>query len=130
MVLIEHQSTINPNMPLRLLSYITRIYEKLLAGRKSKLYGKKGLTLPRPEFMETHGSEVINMVFDEWRLDEALVVEREEGREEGIEIGIEKGIEEGVLRTARNAFAKGLALDTISDITGLDIDALRQLSAE
>jgi hypothetical protein len=28
-VLIEHQSTINPNMPLRLLMYISRIYEKM-----------------------------------------------------------------------------------------------------
>jgi hypothetical protein len=208
-VLIEHQSTINPNMPVRLLSYIARIYEKILAGRKSKLYGKKGLTLPRPEFivlyngvdpfpetetirlsdafaaanadalalglpkdkmlmrerldlelvatvynineghnraiverseklnwysvfigkvreyekelrggrkradfteaerdtidkaameraikwciarnilkefLETHGSEVVNMLFDEWKLEDALVVEREEGREEG-----------------------------------------------
>jgi hypothetical protein len=28
-VLIEHQSTINPNMPLRLLLYIARLYEKI-----------------------------------------------------------------------------------------------------
>ncbi|MDR1058036.1 MAG: Rpn family recombination-promoting nuclease/putative transposase, partial [Treponema sp.] len=41
-VIIEHQSTINPNMPLRLLSYITRIYEKITAGKKRSWYGKKG----------------------------------------------------------------------------------------
>ena len=29
-VLIEHQSTINPNMALRLLMYIGRVYEKIL----------------------------------------------------------------------------------------------------
>ena len=29
-VLIEHQSTLNPNMPLRLLLYIARIYEKII----------------------------------------------------------------------------------------------------
>lgn len=29
-VLIEHQSTINENMPVRLLNYVSRIYEKLL----------------------------------------------------------------------------------------------------
>jgi hypothetical protein len=28
-VLIEHQSTINPNMALRLLMYIARVYEQL-----------------------------------------------------------------------------------------------------
>jgi hypothetical protein len=50
-VIFEHQSTINPNMPLRLLSYITRIYEKLTAGKKRQWYGKKKFTLPRPEFI-------------------------------------------------------------------------------
>jgi hypothetical protein len=34
-------------------------------------------------FFEKNGSEVINMLFDEWKLEDALVVEREEGREEG-----------------------------------------------
>ena len=28
-ILIEHQSTINPNMALRLLMYIARVYEKI-----------------------------------------------------------------------------------------------------
>jgi hypothetical protein len=44
-VILEHQSTINPNMPLRLLSYIARIYEKISAGKK-RWYGKKGFTIP------------------------------------------------------------------------------------
>jgi hypothetical protein len=50
-VILEHQSTINPNMPLRLLSYIARIYEKITSGKKTRWYGKKGLILPRPEFI-------------------------------------------------------------------------------
>ncbi|MDR2096002.1 MAG: Rpn family recombination-promoting nuclease/putative transposase, partial [Treponema sp.] len=33
-VLLEHQSTINPNMALRLLMYIARIYEKLIDNKK------------------------------------------------------------------------------------------------
>jgi hypothetical protein len=190
----EHQSTINPNMPIRLLIYIARLYEKLLAGKN--LYGKKGIPIPRPEiivlyngpdpypdegilklsdmfenaaelgipvgeppavevivkvyninsghneerlkksqalegysvfiakarefeaetaqgrekprltaeerteamrravtwcidngilkeFLERNGSEVVNMLFEEWDMDTALAVEREEGREEG-----------------------------------------------
>ncbi len=47
-VLIEHQSTINPNMALRLLLYITRILEKKTQG--STLYSKRRLTIPNPEF--------------------------------------------------------------------------------
>ncbi|MDR2477573.1 MAG: Rpn family recombination-promoting nuclease/putative transposase [Treponema sp.] len=264
-VLIEHQSTINPNMPVRLLSYIARIYEKILSGKKNaKLYGKKGLSLPRPEFiilyngldscpdtmtirlsesfadvaslglpkdappdlelvarvyninkghnqaivqrseklngyaafiakvrdceaellggkkrggfskedraniekaamekavkwsithnilkdfMETHGTEVINMLFDEWKLEEALVVEREEGRAEGREEGREEGwaegreegrVEgreegwaegrvEGLELVARNLLTKGLPPALIQETTGLDMETIENL---
>jgi predicted transposase/invertase (TIGR01784 family) len=47
-VLIEHQSTINPNMALRLLMYIGRVYEKIVEGRN--IYSSKLLPIPRPEF--------------------------------------------------------------------------------
>ena len=33
-VLIEHQSTINDNVPVRLLMYIARVYEKILDREK------------------------------------------------------------------------------------------------
>jgi hypothetical protein len=209
-ILMEHQSTINPNMPLRILMYIARIYEKLTAGKN--IYGRKKLTVPRPqfivlyngaepypdeetlklsdlfadatslglsrealpalelevkvyninaghnedklkqsrtledysifiakareyeakaaagrkvsdltvderrramtqaiqwcinhntleEFLKSNSSEVMNMLMEEWDLDTALKVEREEGREEGWEKGWEKGREEERLNT-------------------------------
>jgi predicted transposase YdaD len=48
-ILIEHQSTINPNMPVRLLLYIARVYEKII--ERKKLYSETALALPRPEFI-------------------------------------------------------------------------------
>ena len=48
-VLIEHQSSINPNMALRLLMYIVKVYERILEGNKS-IYTTKRIHLPRPEF--------------------------------------------------------------------------------
>jgi predicted transposase/invertase (TIGR01784 family) len=48
-VLIEHQSTINNNIPLRLLMYIARIYEKIIKRRKR--YKNKLEKIPRPEFI-------------------------------------------------------------------------------
>src|SRR5215471_856700 len=45
-VLVEHQSTINPNMALRFSMYIGRIFEKTVKGRK--IYSKKPLSIPRP----------------------------------------------------------------------------------
>jgi hypothetical protein len=47
-ILIEHQSTINPNMALRLLMYIARVYEKILGDKN--VYTTKLLPIPRPEF--------------------------------------------------------------------------------
>ena len=33
-VLAEHQSTINPNMPIRCLEYVVRLYERLLDAQE------------------------------------------------------------------------------------------------
>jgi hypothetical protein len=225
-VLIEHQSTINPNMAIRLLMYIAKVYEKIIAERS--LYGRKKIFIPQPEFivlyngtepypdeallklsdafvdaeslgisrerlpdleltaniyninrghndpiirrceklggystfiakvreyeaelaggrkpqklsdeekekamtkairwcidqnilkpfLETHGSEVVNMLMSEWKLEDALVVEREEGREEGRE------------ETAKNALAEGLPVEIIHKITGLDFETIKSL---
>jgi predicted transposase/invertase (TIGR01784 family) len=48
-VLIEHQSTINPNMPLRMLLYITRNYEKICESKS--MYRTKLMEIPVPEFV-------------------------------------------------------------------------------
>jgi hypothetical protein len=48
-VLIEHQSTINPNMPVRMLIYISRTYEKIVD--KDGLYSTKKMSIPKPEFI-------------------------------------------------------------------------------
>ena len=47
-ILLEHQSTIGPNMPVRLLFYITALYEKMIP--RKELYGERKLVLPNPEF--------------------------------------------------------------------------------
>jgi predicted transposase/invertase (TIGR01784 family) len=48
-VLIEHQSTINPNMPLRMLLYVARVYEKITES--DNLYSNNEISLARPEFI-------------------------------------------------------------------------------
>ncbi len=47
-VLAEHQSTINENMPLRCLEYIARLYEKVQAP--TDRYLRKLSPIPAPEF--------------------------------------------------------------------------------
>ena len=47
-ILIEHQSSINPNMPLRFLLYIAQIYELLI--EKDSIYREKLMSIETPEF--------------------------------------------------------------------------------
>lgn len=49
LILIEHQSTINENMPLRLLMYLGRVYEKLTEA--NKIYATRRILLPAPHFI-------------------------------------------------------------------------------
>ena len=48
-VLIEHQSTINENMPLRCLMYVARVYEKIIEN--DNIYRDKLIKIPTPEFI-------------------------------------------------------------------------------
>ena len=54
-VLIEHQSTINNNMPLRFLLYIAREYEKILD--ENNIYKEKLVKIPTPEFIVLYNGE-------------------------------------------------------------------------
>ena len=218
-VLIEHQSTINPNMALRLLMYIGRIYEKITEGRN--IYSSKFFKIPRPEFfvlyngtdpypdervirlseafeklkslglaekdapsleltvrvininegrnkeiaarckklaeysafvarvrsfekklggkdealkeavkycqkhgilsgfLKLHAGEVLNMLFTEWNMDDALAVRYEEGREEGLETA--------KISIARNLLTEGATPDFVQKITGLDMETIENL---
>ena len=48
-MMIEHQTTINPNMPLRLLEYVSRIYGNMIDS-KSK-FSTQLIPLAKPEFI-------------------------------------------------------------------------------
>ena len=47
--LYEHQSTKNPNLPLRFLLYISHLYSRLTV--KENLYGEMIVQIPAPEFL-------------------------------------------------------------------------------
>ena len=47
--LYEHQSTKNPNLPLRFLLYISHLYSRLTV--KENLYGETIVQIPAPEFL-------------------------------------------------------------------------------
>lgn len=55
LILIEHQSTLNENMPLRMLMYLGRVYEKIVSERN--VYATKRIKLPVPHFLVLYSGE-------------------------------------------------------------------------
>lgn len=47
--LYEHQSTYNPNMPLRMLIYVADIYKKYVTSNELNLYGETQIKIPTPK---------------------------------------------------------------------------------
>ncbi|GHV25912.1 hypothetical protein FACS18948_0400 [Clostridia bacterium] len=225
-VLMEHQSSVNLNMPLRLLLYVGRTYEKLIP--QDVIYRKARYKIPKPEFIVlyngveeqpdetilslsdafesadnlggelsgkaalelnvrvlnvnpghnehilkasstlddysvfitrvrdndkhgmklsaaveeaitfciTHGiladfltkngSEVYNMLFTEFRIEDALAIAREEGELEGERRGERRGELRGKLETARGLLGLGLSLESIALATQLPIEQLER----
>ena len=58
------------------------------------------------------------MIFTEWNWDDALEVAREEGLEDGLEL------------TARNALVKGFSVQTVQEITGLNLETIEEIKAK
>ena len=72
-VLIEHQTTINPNMPLRFLSYVDEIYRMQTQSQQRKIYGKKLIKLPAPEFYVFYDGEDSSFDHETLRLSDAFL---------------------------------------------------------
>ena len=51
MSVYEHQSTFNPNMPLRLMEYVGRLYSGYISRNKFNKYGEKLIPLPTPKLV-------------------------------------------------------------------------------
>ena len=74
-VLIEHQSTINNNMAVRLFLYSARIYEKII-NRKS-LYKKKQVKIPVPKFIVLYNGDKPFPEYTEQKLSDSYVIQQE-----------------------------------------------------
>ncbi len=57
MNLFEHQSTYNPNMPLRGFSYFARLYEQYISEHDLDIYGTKSVKIPAPRYIVFYNGE-------------------------------------------------------------------------
>ena len=51
MTLIEHQSSYNPNMPLRGLIYFAKLYQIYVSNKDEDLYGQTLIKIPAPKYV-------------------------------------------------------------------------------
>ena len=79
------------------------------------------------DFLKDHGSEVVNMLFDNYDFDTYMDVVREGGREEGRVEGRAEGREEERNEIVRNALAEGASIEFIQKITGIDPSVINKL---
>ena len=71
LILIEHQTSINENMPFRCLSYVSEILNKLVT-EKNKLYHKAIITFPSPKFIVLYEGDENEPLEREMRLSDAF----------------------------------------------------------
>ncbi len=69
-VLVEHQSTVNENMPFRCLEYITRIYEGIIPVKTR--YAEKVFKIPNPDFYVVYVGKKPQPAEQELRLSDAF----------------------------------------------------------
>lgn len=85
MNLYEHQSTFNPNMPVRGLSYFARLYEAYITRYKLDIYGKKQILLPLPQYIVFYNGRQNQPDELELKLSDAFVPPVKEGAQPALE---------------------------------------------
>ena len=82
MALFEHQSTYNPNMPIRGFMYAARLYNKYIEENRLNIYSKTLMELPIPQYIVFYNGDDKHKDEEILRLSEAFVAaERTEGYE-------------------------------------------------
>jgi len=74
-VLVEHQSTINENMCLRMLIYVSSEYAKITNSKD--LYRKKMIKIPTPEFIVLYNGKEEFPDYKEMRLSDSFEIKNE-----------------------------------------------------
>ena len=71
LILVEHQTTVNENMPFRCLSYVTELLNNLVKNKK-KLYYKGLITFPKPKFFVLYDGDKNESLQRTMRLSDAF----------------------------------------------------------
>ena len=82
-ILIEHQSTLNGNMPLRHLLYIATLFKRMIDS--ALLYREKKVMLPRPVFIVLYNGKEELPEYQEFRLSDSYLGEKKKDEEDALQ---------------------------------------------
>ena len=101
LTLYEHQSTYNPNLPLRYLLYIADLYSNITKSRN--LYGPKAVIIPTPRFVIFYNGYDPQPDWQELKLSESFEIPEEKPRLEliAIMLNVNKGHNQKLLNSCR-----------------------------
>ena len=93
MQLYEHQSTVNPNMPLRNLFYVSDLLQKYIYEEGIDIYSRKQIKIPTPKFVVFYNGDEEQPERKEIRLSKAFSANTGETNMELVvlQININKG---------------------------------------
>lgn len=78
----EHQSTVNPNMPLRGMMYFARLYERYLVVNRLNRYASTQIMIPTPKYTVFYNGEETYPAKEEIYLSDAFLNEDKSGKYE------------------------------------------------
>ena len=103
MQLYEHQSTVNPNMPLRNLFYVSDLLQKYIYEEGIDIYSRKQIKIPTPKFVVFYNGDQEQPERKEIRLSKAFSANTGETNMELVvlQININKGQNEELKATCK-----------------------------
>ena len=83
-ILVEHQSTINGNLPLRDLLYISTVLKRMVDSKQ--LYREKTVKIPRPEFVVLYNGQDDFPEYQELRLSDAYLGDKPPAEKDALQL--------------------------------------------
>lgn len=117
MNLFEHQSSVNPNMPLRGLMYFSKLYQKEVEKHDADIYGRTLVKVPAPRFIVFYNGNEEQEDIIKYRLSDAFEIPDDSGEFEwtATVININKGHNESLQKKCESLYHYCVFVDRVKE---------------
>lgn len=115
MSLYEHQSTVNPNMPLRGFLYFAKLYDKYISERKLPIYTSRHIKIPAPSYYVFYNGTTEKPDRVEYRLSDAFMLKTPDSFYEwtAVMLNINRGHNQEILNACKVLNDYSILIDRI-----------------